>query len=100
MSLYSFISLLIDITVSFYTDNKNAVSVVHKGSKNHELQMLALSIFECCKFSNITIFVRWIPREFNDQADMLSRIVNVDDWRISDDFFLFFTRNLGSIYNK
>lgn len=89
LSLYSFISLFKDSTVSFYTDNKNAVSVVHKGSKNHELQMLALAIFECCNSSNITIFVRWIPREFNDQADMLSRIVDVDDWRISDEFFNF-----------
>ena len=89
LSILSFARLLKHCTVSFYTDNQNAVTIVHKGSKVPELQSLALSIYDCCRKNDITIFVNWIPREQNEQADMLSRIVDIDDWRISDEFFTF-----------
>lgn len=57
----------------------NAVNIVHKDSKVHDLQVLAMSIFNICSENNITIFVRWIPREYNDKAETLSRIVDTDD---------------------
>lgn len=57
----------------------NAVNIVHKGSKVHDLQVLAMSIFNICSENNITIFVRWIPREYNDKDETLSRIVDTDD---------------------
>ncbi|CAC5397189.1 unnamed protein product [Mytilus coruscus] len=86
LSLLSFARLLKTCTVSFYTDNQNAVTIVHKGSKVPELQSLALSIYDCCRKNEITIFVNW---EHNEQADMLSRIVDIDDWRVFDEFFTF-----------
>ncbi|CAC5400445.1 unnamed protein product [Mytilus coruscus] len=89
LSILSFARLLKKCTVSFYTDNQNAVTIVHTGSKVPELQSLALSIYKYCRKNEITIFVNWIPREHNQQADMLSRIVGIDDRRISDEFFTF-----------
>jgi hypothetical protein len=29
----------------------------------------------------------WIPRDQNTQADYLSRIIDIDDWAISTEFF-------------
>jgi len=97
LCLSSFAHLLSNCCVSVYTDNMNAVNIVHKGSKVHELQVLAMSIFNICSENNITIFVRWIPREYNDKADTLSRIVDTDDWGISSEFFDFL-QNLWGIF--
>jgi hypothetical protein len=50
-----------------------------------ELQDIAISML--CNFlnNNISIDVEWIPRSKNDQADFISRIVDYDDWGVSDD---------------
>ncbi|VDI24929.1 Hypothetical predicted protein [Mytilus galloprovincialis] len=87
--IISFTPALGHITQIMSRDNQNAVTIVHKGSKVPELQSLAISIYDCCRKNDITIFGNWIPREQNEQADMLSRIVDIDDWRISDEFFTF-----------
>jgi hypothetical protein len=33
--------------------------------------------------------VEWIPRTKNERADFISRIVDADDWGISEDLFLY-----------
>ena len=76
-------------SVTFYTDNQNAVSIVQKGSRIIDLQQLALDIFNCCVQNNISVHVNWIPRDENEKADLLSRIIDVDDWGISVEFFEF-----------
>ena len=73
----------------------NAVNIVHKGSKVHDLQVLAMCIFNICSENYITIFLRWIPREYNNKADTLSRIVDTEDWGISSEFFDFL-QNCGA----
>jgi hypothetical protein len=35
--------------------------------------------------------VEWIPRTENERADFISRIVDFDDWGISEDLFLYGT---------
>ena len=32
--------------------------------------------------------VQWIPRTLNQQADYISRLLDTDDWQITDDLFL------------
>ena len=93
--LRSFCNLIYNSTVTFYTDNQNAVSVIEKGSKVLELQNLAFFIYNFCIANCISIHVKWVPRDQNEQADLLSRIVDVDDWRISTEFFDFMNNLWG-----
>jgi hypothetical protein len=47
-----------------------------------ELQSLAIEIFNVCIRKNISIEVKWIPREQNQTADAYSKVFNYDDWSI------------------
>lgn len=42
----------------------------------------------------------WIPREMNDQADYLSRIVDFDDWGIAQSSFDEISREWGSLRHR
>jgi hypothetical protein len=53
-------------SVTCYTDSQNAASIILKGSKVHELQCLALTIFEFCAKNDTEIHTVWIPRELNE----------------------------------
>ena len=79
LCIESFGQKLRDSTVTFFTDNQNAVSIIEKGSKVPELQSMALSVFNTCSLHNISLYVQWIPREENEKADALSRIIDIDD---------------------
>ena len=48
---------------------------------------MAFGIFEFCKKDSISVNVQWIPREENEKADYLSKLIDYDDWGVSDDFF-------------
>ena len=43
---------------------------------------MALTIFNHCVEYMISKLVIWIPREQNQQEDLLSRILDVDDWGV------------------
>ena len=91
----SFAHALENSSVTFFTDNQNAVSIIKKGSKIPDLQKVALTIFEICVLNNISLYIHWIPREENQRADALSRIIDVDDWGISFEFFEFLNSMWG-----
>ena len=69
------------------TDNKAASLIVDSGSRKLELHDLALEIYEIKKFNNTDLRVQWIPREEKEIADLISKIIDVEDWQISNDFF-------------
>ena len=73
--------------VKWHTDNKAVVSIVDKGSMNKELHDIALNIFKLCRNVNIMIFMEWLPRSLNEKADYVSKIVDWDDWGVSQEFF-------------
>ena len=52
-----------------------------------ELQELAINIFSTCLSNNIRLEIEWISRNEDEQADYVSRIIDVDDWCISEIFF-------------
>jgi hypothetical protein len=58
----SFLHVLRNSAITFYTDNQKAAGIVLKGSKIYELQMIALSIFNTCMSNEIDIHTVWIPR--------------------------------------
>jgi hypothetical protein len=53
------------------------------------LQDIALDICKQCLKYNLSLDVEWIPRTKNERADFISRIVDVEDWGISEDLFLY-----------
>ena len=64
--------------VKWFTDNQSVVHIIKVGSRNVELQTEALAIFKTTVRHNIIIEPEWIPREQNEVADYLSRIVDYD----------------------
>lgn len=87
LALSAFALVLQGKRVAWFTDNNSVVSIVHNGSKVTELQSLALSIFNVCARHGISLEIKWIPRSFNYQADLLSRTIDFDDYTIHDDVF-------------
>ncbi|XP_069112417.1 uncharacterized protein [Argopecten irradians] len=79
--------LLRDKRVKWFTDNQNVVRIVSRGSMKPCLQEIAYTIFRTCLRTNVSLDVEWIPRDLNDQADVLSRLVDSDDWSVSDEIF-------------
>jgi hypothetical protein len=86
--LFSINKLLHNKRIKRFTDIQNVVSIINKGRMKRELQDIAISILCNCLNNNISIYVEWIPRSKNDQADFISRIVDYDDWGVSDEIFI------------
>jgi len=87
LALRSFCKLLINCNVKIFTDNQSVVRIAHCGSALAHLQSLAIEIFNLCMCFNISFQVQWIPREENEMADYLSRIVDPDDWMLNPSLF-------------
>ena len=50
---------------------------------------MARRIFDIFIRSGIHLEVQWIPRTSNQQADYISRLIDTDDWQITEEFFSF-----------
>ncbi|KAK6172774.1 hypothetical protein SNE40_016367 [Patella caerulea] len=74
-------------TLRWYTDCKNVVSIVEKGSGNEILQSKSLEINKFCSEGDIKVIPVWMARECNQKADRLSRQSDKDDWQIDDFMF-------------
>ena len=64
----------------------NMISV-DSGSKKWYLHDIATEIYEITRFNNINLQVQWIPQDENKVSDTISKMIDVDDWKISYDFF-------------
>ena len=87
MVLESFQEKLRNERVRWFTDNQNVVRVVQYGSKKPDLQTEALAIFSTCLQQHIRIEPEWIPRDQNEQANYISRLVDYDDWMLNSEIF-------------
>ena len=83
MVLMSFESQLQIERVRWFTDNQNVVRIILHGSKKPILQREALEIFNVSVRSRVRIEPEWIPREINQLADYLSRLMDFDDWMLN-----------------
>ena len=61
--------------------------IVQKGSGSFELQQLALRIFEISQRHSHKLIMKWIPRELNCPADLLSKCIDTDAWGIFYELF-------------
>lgn len=62
-----------------------------------DLHDLAMDIYRICIINGITIEVEWIPRRENEQADLLSRFFDFDDWSVTDNIVQMFEKRWGKI---
>ena len=63
---------------------------------NPTLLDIALLIYKITKSYDITLSLTWVPREQNDDADQLSRVIDHDDWGVQKVWFDRITRKLGN----
>jgi len=76
--LKSFEAHLQNERVRWFTDNQNVVRIVLHGSKKPLLLQEALAVFNTSE---------WVPRECNQVADYISRIIDYDDWMLNPVIF-------------
>lgn len=93
--LYTYEKCLEGQCVQWYTDNKNIVSIIEKGSMKPDLQEKAIVIQTVCEHSQISLNPIWVNRDNNRKADSLSRIYDSDDWQISNSVFQYLANIWG-----
>jgi hypothetical protein len=94
--LMSFAEKLAGHRVKWFTDNQGVMYIICAGSKKEHLQEGAIQIFNVCLSNNIKLEVEWIPRSENEYADVISRIIDYDDWSLNPQLFLFLDANWGT----
>ena len=85
--LQSFTSVLEGSHVKWFTDSQVAAKIVEVGSMKSGLHKMTRRIFDICIRSGIHVEVQRIPRTSNQQAHYVSRLIDTDDWQITDEFF-------------
>ena len=80
-------SLLKGATVTLYLDSSNAATIIEKGSPKMRLQYYAGEISRLLIKYSIALNVRWIPRDLNNVADLISRNIDQDDYSVTVEFF-------------
>ena len=93
LALCSFQHVFSGKSLNWYTDNQNCGKIVEAGSMKENLQAIAMSILSICLINGISIDIQWIPREGNTQANYLSKIIDYQDWGVSE-FFLDYMNEL------
>jgi hypothetical protein len=83
------------LAIKWYTDNQAVPSIVVKGSMKQDLNLTALAIFQLCLHNDIDISVDWVPRELNQKADELSKLIDLDDWSINPAIFSYVSNRHG-----
>ena len=83
--------------VRWFSDHQNVVRILHVGSKKAELKEVAWEVFSLSVPSLVKIEVEWIPRELNLRADLLSRIIDLDDWMLNPAAFAELDKAWGQI---
>ena len=81
--------------VKWFTDSQVAAKIVEVGSMKLGLHKMARRIFDICIRWAIHLEVQWIPRTSHQQADYISRLIDTDDWQITEEFFLFLDDRWG-----
>jgi hypothetical protein len=76
-----------------------------------ECHQFALEISKTCFVNRVSLYMEWIPRDKNKEADRLSRLsdfIDTDDWGLTDPFFTLIRNKFGpfmvdcfaNFYNK
>ena len=85
--LMAVVDKLKNFPVRWFTDNQNVARILLVGSKKPLLQVVALKVFSLAVQNHIRLEPEWIPRDLNEKADYLSRIIDYDDWQLHPSLF-------------
>ena len=85
--LIKFKTVLKGKSVTWFTDSKNVVRIVLRGSMKVCLLNLAVAIYEVAKENEINLNVMWVPRELNQESDFWSRVKDLDDWSVKPEWY-------------
>ena len=70
-----------------YSDNQNVTSILLNGSRKADLQLLALRAFHICLQFRTSMDIKWIPRDLNSTADLISRLIDFDNYELNNVIF-------------
>ena len=65
----------------------NVECILKVGSPKPKLLSEAVAIYTLCKQYQIHLEPEWVPREFNQEADELSRLASKDDYMLNPNIF-------------
>ena len=82
--------------VKWFTDSQAAARIVEVGSMKLDLHRMARKFFDSCVQLGIYLDIQWISRTLDQQADYISRLIDVDDWQTTNDLFSSLNERLGS----
>ena len=82
-------------SIQINVDNQAATRILSVGSSKEHLQEVALDIFHYCLKNDIRLTPEWVPREFNRDADYLSRIQDSDSWGVDMQSFDYIQEKFG-----
>ena len=85
--LLSMAPKLVNARVRWFTDNQNVAHILQVGSRKPDLHAIALKVFDMAVQYQIRLEPEWVPRELNVRADLLSRVVDLDDWYLNPAVF-------------
>ena len=71
----------------WFTDNQIVARILEVGSRKPELHEIALRVFSLAIGYQIQLEPEWVPRELNEKADFLSRVIDYDHWYINPEVF-------------
>lgn len=81
--LESIAAKLMHARVRWFSDNQNVVRILQVGSRKLNLQQEVVKVLNLSLQYQINLEPCWIPRESNQYADYLSRIMDNDDWQLN-----------------
>ena len=93
--LQSYAEKLANQSVKIFVDNQSASRILTIGSPKPHLQEVLLEVLKFCFRFGISIEAQWLPREENLCADLLSRFIDKDDWRLNPRVFSMIDKKWG-----
>jgi len=85
--------------LTLHFDNLNAAVICEKGSPKFRLHAYALRIADLCLKHNIQFKPIWIPRCLNHAADQISKMLDYEDYTVTDTIFQYIQQLTGFIPN-
>ena len=82
LMLESFAPLAAACRVGHRSDNQASGSIIQIGSRLANLYEVAMKIFRICFSHKIARKTEWIPREANERAGFLSKLVDTGGWQV------------------
>ena len=96
-SLLSGIKQFENKCIFWYTANFATQQIIKRGSNKTHIHLLALNIFNLTFHHNIHLEVFWVGREYNKEADKISKTIDFDDWYMTQHLINILEQRWGKI---